>query len=132
MSTPITTQSCPFCQSEIKPGACVCLTCGAQSETLEREGPMSLAFFAIILAMVITAMSLMSALVVCRALFQAATLLGVPEDPAVVIGFAGLLVMVFVVPVLGWKACLRAFASTAKREVVWSRSGKYAGAVRTI
>lgn len=132
MSTPITTETCPFCQHEIKPGACVCLTCGAQSEVIEREGPMFLAGLAVIAAIVCTVLSIMSAMGVGHVLAKITQLFGVPEVVYVSVGAAGMLVMIFVVPVLGWKACMRGFDSTAKREVVWSRSGKYAGAVRTI
>lgn len=132
-TTSITTQdTCPFCQQSIVAGNLVCLTCGAQSEVVEHEGSMSLAFVAIFASLGVTALSVMSALGLGRALAGIATLFGAPEMVAVIVGWAGILTMLFVVPFFGWKAFLGAWKQTSKREVVWSRSGKYAGAVRVI
>lgn len=131
-TTPTTHETCPFCQQAILAGNLVCLTCGAQSEIVEREGPMSLVFVAIFASLAVTALSVASALGLGRALAGIATLFGAPEVVAVIVGLAGFLTMLLVVPFLGWKAFLGAWKQTAKREVVWSRSGKYAGAVRVI
>lgn len=123
---------CPFCQQSIVAGNLVCLTCGAQSETVEHEGPMSLAFVAIFASLGVTALSVASALGLGRALARVAMMFGAPEVVAVVVGGIGILTMLFVVPFLGWKAFMGAWKQTAERKVVWSRSGKYAGAVRVI
>lgn len=127
-TTPITHETCPFCQHAIQPGNLVCLTCGAQSEIVEHEGPAWLCILAMLAALAVSALSVMSAMGVGHILAKISIFFGMPEEIWVPIGGVGMLVMLFVVPVLAWKVFMRGWRQTATREVVWSRCGKYAGA----
>ena len=128
-TTSITAQdTCPFCQQSIVAGNLVCLTCGAQSEIVEREGPAWLCILAMLAALAVSALSVMSFMGVGHILAKTAVAFGVPEEIWVPVAGVGMLVMLFVVPVLAWKVFMRGWRQTATREVVWSRCGKYAGA----